>query len=505
MQLRPATFIPAGRLLGVTLLAATATPALAQSFSYMPDDEIIINFDDYAANGLQSILESGSSSSFIDGFAGEFAFWGPAGWTSAGGPPDSIGVGIVDGAGPTGNPGDHALVMQTTDSDDSVFFAAMNFDVRGLRLLGDGRPTGDFEFARQDFEAVTRIFTDIPDAGFRMNIDTGHGRGGYQGDFTDGSVVVNNDAPGSLVVNVGGSTPDLPSPPVNAWRFVGGTASTEAGWGPPSFEPFFSRATRSDQITRFGVTFPGGGALGELRIDQLILRQAFDADPNDPAFLVYNPADFNTDATLDAADIDEIAAALRNLETITDDLNTAENEPEVFSDFARRKYDLSDSGGLDMGDIDIIVREVLNTDFGDVDLDGDVDADDQAVVQANQNLTMAGWADGDMTGDGLVDAADLAVFVITQGLAGDFSGDNFVGQDDLNQVLQGWGTDADLQDGVTTFASPQVGQEELNAVLSNWGNQNGSGPSLQGLPVPEPAGLAALALLGTATLRRRRG
>ncbi len=55
---------------------------------------------------------------------------------------------------------------------------------------------------------------------------------------------------------------------------------------------------------------------------------------------------------------------------------------------------------------------ILNTDVGDVDLDGDVDSDDEQIVldghtgQCNDDGS-CGWLDGDVTGDGTVDSQDL--------------------------------------------------------------------------------------------------
>jgi hypothetical protein len=52
---------------------------------------------------------------------------------------------------------------------------------------------------------------------------------------------------------------------------------------------------------------------------------------------------------------------------------------------------------------------------GDVDFDGDVDADDQAVVQANSGAITTDYARGDVNGDGAVDAVDQGIVVAAAG------------------------------------------------------------------------------------------
>ncbi len=72
---------------------------------------------------------------------------------------------------------------------------------------------------------------------------------------------------------------------------------------------------------------------------------------------------------------------------------------------------------VDAADVAELVEDILGTYFGDVDLDGDRDADDEAIVQASidgPNPCIAGatcgWADGDTNCDGTVNASDLDVF-----------------------------------------------------------------------------------------------
>jgi hypothetical protein len=55
--------------------------------------------------------------------------------------------------------------------------------------------------------------------------------------------------------------------------------------------------------------------------------------------------------------------------------------------------------------------------WADFDGDFDVDDDDLAVIDANANMSGATWVDGDLNGDGTVDAQDLALAFAQFGLA----------------------------------------------------------------------------------------
>ncbi|MEM7624303.1 MAG: NF038122 family metalloprotease [Planctomycetota bacterium] len=93
-------------------------------------------------------------------------------------------------------------------------------------------------------------------------------------------------------------------------------------------------------------------------------------------------------------------------------------------------------------------------------------------------------------------------------LLGDFKGDGLVGQADLDLVLLNFGGTV-LPAGFDPAAGPgggpfdgAIGQDELDAILLRFGD--GTPPEADGLVVPEPAGLTALAILGQVMNRRRR-
>jgi hypothetical protein len=103
--------------------------------------------------------------------------------------------------------------------------------------------------------------------------------------------------------------------------------------------------------------------------------------------------DLNEDGVIDAQDIDLLAAAIR-----------AGN--------SNLRFDLNGSGTVDSQDHAALVHDILETTFGDANLDKRFDSGDLiAVFQPGEYEDAvpgnSGWATGDWNGDGDFDTADL--------------------------------------------------------------------------------------------------
>ena len=116
------------------------------------------------------------------------------------------------------------------------------------------------------------------------------------------------------------------------------------------------------------------------------------------------------DFVVDALDIDYVYSQFkfeRNA-LVTDGEATWADITEAAS------FDLSaDMNGdlvVDQADICELITVILGTTIGDVDLNGTADASDRATIVANQGLSPAGFGDGDINGDNVVDQGDLDVF-----------------------------------------------------------------------------------------------
>jgi hypothetical protein len=102
--------------------------------------------------------------------------------------------------------------------------------------------------------------------------------------------------------------------------------------------------------------------------------------------------DMNNDSVVDATDIDLLHANLG------DDLGV------------HPKFDLDGDGDADRSDVDELIRDVLNTEYGDNNLDGYVDATDLANFKVGfGSPDPGGWLLGNYNGDGYVDGTDLAI------------------------------------------------------------------------------------------------
>ncbi|MFW6153842.1 MAG: right-handed parallel beta-helix repeat-containing protein [Planctomycetota bacterium] len=104
----------------------------------------------------------------------------------------------------------------------------------------------------------------------------------------------------------------------------------------------------------------------------------------------YATGDVNGDATVDAADIDALHAALRQGTAAT-------------------RFDLDGDGDVDTADVDVLVRTILDSEYGDATLDGRVDLDDFVALKTHFGAADAGWADGDFDGDADVDLDDFVL------------------------------------------------------------------------------------------------
>lgn len=106
----------------------------------------------------------------------------------------------------------------------------------------------------------------------------------------------------------------------------------------------------------------------------------------------HTPGDINGDNTLDASDIDALYASIQQPDSA--DLGTS---------------DLNRDEKIDRQDVDLLVREVLLTEYGDLNLDGSVDFADFIRLSTHYGQSDAGWMQGDLTGDDDVDFADFVL------------------------------------------------------------------------------------------------
>ncbi len=139
----------------------------------------------------------------------------------------------------------------------------------------------------------------------------------------------------------------------------------------------------------------------------------------------------------------------------------------------------------------------LNVPLGDLDKNGTVGAPDVDLLGIHRDDPEydAGY---DLDGDGDADDDDLDALVhdILNTSYGDANLDGTVGDEDFSALLGNWGDPGTWKTGNFTF-NLTVGDEDLSVLLGNWGKTGGH-------HLPEPATLALAALGAVAVLLRRR-
>lgn len=116
--------------------------------------------------------------------------------------------------------------------------------------------------------------------------------------------------------------------------------------------------------------------------------------------------DINADNQLDAQDIDALYALIGTAAAV--------GESDVDS-----VADLNEDGAVDQNDVDILVRDILGTDYGDFDLNRRVDFSDFLHLAANFGRADVGWQSGDVDGDREVAFNDFLMLAAAFGFDAD--------------------------------------------------------------------------------------
>ncbi len=142
-----------------------------------------------------------------------------------------------------------------------------------------------------------------------------------------------------------------------------------------------------DDLNNLGISVgASGGKLDSVRLSNLATGRAEVVMPG----WVAGDFDATDDTTVD--DVDMLMAAIGRSST------------DVL-------YDINPDGTIDLGDLNVLIGDILGTAAGDLDLSGDITFAEAATAVANIGLTGAGWADGDFNADGVVGVDDATMAV----------------------------------------------------------------------------------------------
>ena len=118
-------------------------------------------------------------------------------------------------------------------------------------------------------------------------------------------------------------------------------------------------------------------------------------------------APVGSDGRIDGKDLDYIFAQFKTNANVIDGAANWSNLVEAA--FFDLSADINGDMIVDQADVTMVLVDFLNTNVGDTNVDGTVDAADIATITANIGTLPATWARGNMDGNAVIDAADLAL------------------------------------------------------------------------------------------------
>lgn len=282
-----------------------------------------------------------------------------------------------------------------------------------------------------------------------------------------------------------------------------------------------------DVVARIGLRDPDD--LRRVSSSGLLLKRADEASPT--LLLVRGQTIATADSTRTVRDFERIGAAnsagdlaitLRTAESGGRDLFLYEREQDRVVPVLLTGDTLELPVNFGEG-ISIDAYEVLDLRLGDEATFNDREAISNGLDgrprYLDDDLRMAVWVFLRSQIDGAERGAILELTYDPLPISGDFDGNGFVAQGDLNLILSNWGEPVEnlgASIDPRMFIGGVVDQRELNAVLTNWGNQgpavdiSGSGLRVSSVrwdeasAVPEPGVLGVALAAGGLGLRRRR-
>jgi hypothetical protein len=289
-----------------------------------------------------------------------------------------------------------------------------------VELSARNKISGDFNYdGKRDMRDIAKLVQAVKNPrAFEQNVNHGGHYGGQVGDYVIPEVIGDFDGDGNFDAN------DV--------RYFADGLAIDPNTGKLNRSTGFAKVDQADKAT---------GGNGNYFSTTLATGRAYEPNSGwskaDIAGREVNSVDHNNiqptpgasprsaDGKINAKDIDYIYYVLRggikaaalgqtlpvNPNVRSNVLDWSNLDDAVWMDLS---CDLNGDSKVDRHDVDVIVEDILGTDYGDVNLDGKIDANDRNIILANMGKGPGmGWAQGDINGDGYVTQDDLNMYRMT--------------------------------------------------------------------------------------------